>query len=349
MAISPCLYKLLKKYKAVSFWEGVVQLKVNRCWVISLLRYLEHFGEIPKETEKLLELEEDQIERSLTEVQVVQLLKIAEEVSGQKNTLIETANNALMSDYHFVGMLISCIRSPLELLVDQEFMRKFIMEEIQVFHWHDEQHVRIRYSLPDFANELLTDVLAHFLIFAGRYSRICSEGRVFPESLTLGGKHFLFEQDGFVTRNTFCQGAGSECILTFNKANISVPYCEQRYSMYQQLKTLIDNDERYALGQRLSDRVKWLAYHNLENPDFSHQWVARKLGMCERKLQKALKDQGTSYRTILQAVRRDLAQKYLLNDHLSVTQTGFKLGYTETSNFIRAYKRWWGHSPLAHC
>ena len=44
-------------------------------------------------------------------------------------------------------------------------------------------------------------------------------------------------------------------------------------------------------------------------------------------------------------VRADLAQQYLQTSTLSVEQVAMLLGYTETTNFRRAFKRWLGVSP----
>jgi len=73
--------------------------------------------------------------------------------------------------------------------------------------------------------------------------------------------------------------------------------------------------------------------------------VAQALAMSGRTLRRRLSDLGTSYRTLLDQVRADLAEQYLLNSQLSVEQVGLLLGYTESTNFRRAFKRWLGVAP----
>lgn len=73
--------------------------------------------------------------------------------------------------------------------------------------------------------------------------------------------------------------------------------------------------------------------------------VADALAMSGRTLRRQLSALGTSYRKLLDQVRSDLARQYLENSNLSVEQVAQLLGYTETTNFRRAFKRWLGVSP----
>jgi len=54
---------------------------------------------------------------------------------------------------------------------------------------------------------------------------------------------------------------------------------------------------------------------------------------------------GTSYKAILEDVRRTLAADYLLNSKMSVASIAFRLAYGDPSNFGRAFRSWFGISP----
>jgi AraC-like DNA-binding protein len=73
--------------------------------------------------------------------------------------------------------------------------------------------------------------------------------------------------------------------------------------------------------------------------------VARRLGMSERSLRRALAGEGTSFREALDAVRRDRATELLGQGSSSVTDVAFLLGFSEASAFTRAFRRWFGMSP----
>jgi len=76
--------------------------------------------------------------------------------------------------------------------------------------------------------------------------------------------------------------------------------------------------------------------------------VAGMLHLSPRTLRRRLADEGVSYRTLLDEVRGQLAQEMLLNDRLTVEEVAHRLGYTETSSFTHAFRRWTGQGPRAH-
>ncbi|NOQ79196.1 MAG: helix-turn-helix domain-containing protein, partial [Gammaproteobacteria bacterium] len=45
--------------------------------------------------------------------------------------------------------------------------------------------------------------------------------------------------------------------------------------------------------------------------------------------------------------RHYLAEKYVTEGKMNMTEITFMLGFSELSSFSRAYKRWTGHSPRA--
>jgi AraC-like DNA-binding protein len=67
--------------------------------------------------------------------------------------------------------------------------------------------------------------------------------------------------------------------------------------------------------------------------------------MSSRTLQRQLQSAGTTFTTLLNEIRQDLAQKYLREQHNNITEIAFLLGFSESSAFSRAFKRWMGTSP----
>jgi AraC-like DNA-binding protein len=73
--------------------------------------------------------------------------------------------------------------------------------------------------------------------------------------------------------------------------------------------------------------------------------VARRLGMSERTLRRRLKEEATTYEHLVDAVRCDFARRYLQRPEFTLTDVAFLLGFSETSAFQRAFKRWTGRTP----
>jgi AraC-like DNA-binding protein len=73
--------------------------------------------------------------------------------------------------------------------------------------------------------------------------------------------------------------------------------------------------------------------------------IASKLHMSPRTLSRRLEDEGTSFSTLLDDLRRELAIGHLSERGLSVSEVAFLLGFSDTNAFSRAFKRWTGGAP----
>jgi AraC-like DNA-binding protein len=83
----------------------------------------------------------------------------------------------------------------------------------------------------------------------------------------------------------------------------------------------------------------------LPGGDCSRDKVASALCMSPTTLQLKLSQRGTHFQQLLDDTRKELACGYLRQAARSVTEITFLLGFTDTSNFTRAFKRWTGVSP----
>ncbi|GGO79315.1 AraC family transcriptional regulator [Marinobacterium nitratireducens] len=73
--------------------------------------------------------------------------------------------------------------------------------------------------------------------------------------------------------------------------------------------------------------------------------VADELQMSPRTLRRRLSAEETSYQTLVDEVRRDLAIGYLRDTRLSLAEVAERIGFTEYGNFRKAFRRWTGHAP----
>jgi len=76
--------------------------------------------------------------------------------------------------------------------------------------------------------------------------------------------------------------------------------------------------------------------------------VAADLDVHPRTLRRQLADEGTSFRALLNEARSTLAVDLLCNVGLTVEEVSKRLGYTDTSTFCHAFKRWHGVPPSAY-
>ncbi len=91
--------------------------------------------------------------------------------------------------------------------------------------------------------------------------------------------------------------------------------------------------------------VRQLLVQMLPSGKTDQDTVAKRLYRSTSTLQRQLGAEGTNYRSVLESTRRDLAEQYLQDSEYTQAQIAFMVGFSDQSNFSRAFKRWTGMSP----
>jgi AraC-like DNA-binding protein len=76
--------------------------------------------------------------------------------------------------------------------------------------------------------------------------------------------------------------------------------------------------------------------------------VARKLAMSPRTLQRRLAEQGTTFAEVVDQTRRTLALRHVQDRKLALAEISYLLGFSDPSNFHRAFRRWTGLTPTEY-
>ena len=107
--------------------------------------------------------------------------------------------------------------------------------------------------------------------------------------------------------------------------------------------------ERPARGPSVTEEVRRILSEALarEPNEARLPAVAARLQLSERSLQRRLADEGVQFDSVLEALRRELANNYLEDPRVALREIGYLLGYSEPSAFNRAFKRWTGTTPAA--
>jgi AraC-like DNA-binding protein len=77
----------------------------------------------------------------------------------------------------------------------------------------------------------------------------------------------------------------------------------------------------------------------------SLEHVAAHLGVPVRTLRRKLSDEETSFRDLFDQLRAEVAIKYLRDTQMTIDDIAHALGFSETSNFRHAFRRWNHASP----
>jgi AraC-like DNA-binding protein len=134
-------------------------------------------------------------------------------------------------------------------------------------------------------------------------------------------------------------------LLSFPAAWLSEACILHDAAMHRYLLSRCEEDLRAAAGilpAEIAVRQALLARPD-QLPSLAE--IAASQHVSPRTLIRRLKRGGTSYKAILEDVRRTLATDYLLHSEMSVATIAFRLAYHDPSNFGRAFRSWFGVSP----
>ena len=98
----------------------------------------------------------------------------------------------------------------------------------------------------------------------------------------------------------------------------------------------------------ITRQVKTLITEELADghPGCAH--IAQRLQMSPRTLERRLELEGTTFSRLLEEVRESLALRYVGDEQLSLSQVAALLGFSQTTAFHRAFRRWTGQTPLQY-
>lgn len=104
---------------------------------------------------------------------------------------------------------------------------------------------------------------------------------------------------------------------------------------------------RLALMDRndIVARVQSALMEQLPRGNVSDDSVADALHMSVRTMHRKLAEVNQNFRNILVEMRRELAEHYILDNSLTLTEISLLLGFSEPSSFSRAFKSWTGSAP----
>jgi len=97
----------------------------------------------------------------------------------------------------------------------------------------------------------------------------------------------------------------------------------------------------------VQQQLRRLITERLARGDVKLATLASDMAMSTRTLQRQLEKMNTSFQQELDRTRKELAERYLRDAKLSLTEVAFLLGYSEQSAFTHAFRDWHDMTPSA--
>lgn len=137
-----------------------------------------------------------------------------------------------------------------------------------------------------------------------------------------------------------------ENALVFNRSLLELPIIEPNRDLLLVFEEVARKElEKFEKRESFIKKVVCIILEEMQGNIPSIEIVANKLAMSIRSLQYYLKREGTTYIKLLNMIRRDLAASYLKDKNVTIDEISFFLGFSETSAFHRAFKKWTGFTP----
>lgn len=136
--------------------------------------------------------------------------------------------------------------------------------------------------------------------------------------------------------------------ILITKTQLDMPFPQANSDILQALqqqasRSLADQDSNLDTVHKVKNRIRLM----LTNSIPSKELIAEQMGISGRTLQRQLKQEGFSYKEILQQVRREIAEHYLCSTRLSQDDIAHKLGFSDSRSFQRSFKIWTSITPGA--
>jgi len=137
----------------------------------------------------------------------------------------------------------------------------------------------------------------------------------------------------------------TENAMVFDKSWLDGPAKLGNELTYLEVVKLCDQLlEEMQLRIGLAGSVREALLVNLAQP-LSFDALARRLKIPTRTLKRKLRQEGTSYRKIVDELRVQLAIKYLRECKLTIEDIASCLGFTDAASFRHAFRRWTKETP----
>ncbi|MBT4159809.1 MAG: AraC family transcriptional regulator [Gammaproteobacteria bacterium] len=315
--------------------------------VLSLVQYMETKG-IPVEVSLAdTDIDPNCSDRVSYRQRVTQLSNMVRLV-GMNGRWLDSSRSVSISDYGLLGyamMSSATLEQAVQIAVKYHRMAG-AMFELEFESDDHEAVLRIEHLLPSGpVGQYVVEEL--FIGVAGLIGLLLGEDHI-PSRILLN-----YEAPPYFEKyeNRF------RCPVIFDQI-----HCEYRFSIEDLRKPLAEADANTARICEESCR-KLLSQMEIEEDIISRichlllstpgefpklDAVAKKLSLGARTLRRRLNELGTSYQKILDDVRRELAIEYLQTTNLTVQEIAELLGYSEVTNFRRAFMRWVDLSPYQY-
>jgi len=287
-------------------------------------------------------LRNDPLDR-LPHTTITRLFELSVEATGDPYFGLSVARSMQASNIHALGYSLSCSSTLLDFCQRLVRYYRLLSQAAYYFIEEDEDEIRlVGQLLVDICNET-QDAFVGFLV---QFMRILHTRDFAPIRVEFNRSEPKFGPEPFVDFfGCPVEFESEEIILHFNRDDMTLPLTGANPELAQYNDNLIVD---YLTRLEQNDIVSLVESKLIKFMSSGHvtkEMVASELHMSASTLKLKLAQQGTGFQEVLDNARKTLSLSYMSQSDITISEIAYLLGFTETSSFSRAFKRWTGQSP----
>ena len=170
---------------------------------------------------------------------------------------------------------------------------------------------------------------------------------------------------GYVQRHTQVAGRGRPShayeLTEEGRRQTGSNFADLAIALWEEVRLIKDPQIRQGLLKRVSSRLASFYTDRIQGDSVAEQTlrllrklegqypqmpqIANMLNLSPRTYRRRLDDEHRSFQQLLDQVRSEHATRYLQNTRLPLSSIAYMVGFSDASNFRRAYIKWTGVSP----
>lgn len=316
-------------------------------WVLAIARTLDSVGVPHSRIFSELGMDEERLKNGASrysQEQVTSLWRAAIRETEDPHFGLKVATNIRPSSFHVVGYAMNCSATLGDALRRFARYAKLISNSATVDLDEEDEQARLRFhfetgGLPPCAQAMDT-VLAGIVCFSGWL--VGSQVRPLE---------VRFQHSCATTPEEYERVLN--CPVLFDQTEDSVIFGARDLerdilSADENLASILDGmaiSQLAELSGRFSRKVRESLLKQFVTGEVSKSRTASLMHMTERTLLRRLKDEGTTFQDVLDALRAELACEQLRRSDITIQEVSTMLGFSDASTFSRAFKRWTGQRP----
>ncbi len=287
-------------------------------------------------------LRNDPLDR-LSYTTITKLFELSVEATNDPYFGLSVARSMQASNIHALGYSLLSSNTLLDFCHRLVRYYRLLSQAVYYFIEEDEDEIRL-------VGELLVDICSEtqdaFLGFLVQFMRMLHRPEFAPLRVEFNRPEPQQGPEPFIDFFDAPVDFGcEEIVLHFKREDMIAPLTGANPELAQYNdKIIVDYlarlEENDIISQVESKLIECMASGHV-----TKEVVAKELNISASTLKLKLAQQNTGFQEVLDNARKNLSLGYMSKSDMTISETAYLLGFTETSSFSRAFKRWTGQSP----